>query len=134
MPPLRLPTSPVAALAWWRDAIAGKRPATHEDEPQAGWYRRRLVKGGPWAAARIWLVQEIDPATGELLAPETFACVVAGERRSAYREWTYLASNPVTREEHDRLEAARKADPRMAAVLAPFDILAAPPRPTARSF
>lgn len=134
MPPIRQPSSPVAALAWWRASTRGERRPVFEDDPQPGFYRRRLVRGGPWVAARIDLVQILDPETGELAEPERLTCIVGGDRRDAYREWTWIASNPVTREEHARLEAARLTDPRMAAVLAPMDICAAPPRPTARSF
>lgn len=37
------------------------------DQPAPGLYRARLVKGGPWVAARIWRGPPTDPLTGEEL-------------------------------------------------------------------
>jgi hypothetical protein len=40
--------------SWWQDALAGVvRPITERD-PQPGFYRRRSVRGGPWAAVAIY--------------------------------------------------------------------------------
>lgn len=95
----RAPTSPRVAYAWHRDAMAGKNPPiTHE--PHCGWFRRKLIKGGPFVPCRIFLEQPVDPETGELLGDEVMRCEVAGKRRPPDEEWTWLADKPISREEY----------------------------------
>lgn len=65
-------------------------------EPQCGWFKRRLVKGGPWVPARIWLEQPTDPETGELAGDEVMRCEVGGKERDPVDEWTWLCSAPIT--------------------------------------
>lgn len=103
---MRRPTTQDEAYAWHRAALAGERPPVHEGHPQCGWYRRRLVKDGPWVPARIWLHQVLDPETGELAEPEAFVCEVNGEDRMPYAEWTWLARHPISEGEFDRMTAA----------------------------
>lgn len=101
---MRTPSDIVAALQWWRDALAGLKPQiTHE--AQCGWFKRRLVRGGPYVAARIYLHQEIDPATGELTEPEELRCEVDGRKRDPQEEWTYLCYRPITEGEHNFMVA-----------------------------
>lgn len=92
---MRTPTSADDALAWHRSALAGLKPPIH-GEPECGWFQRKLVRGGPFVGARIWLHQVVDPDTGELLEDERFLCVVDGQMRDAVDQWTYLAGNPVS--------------------------------------
>jgi hypothetical protein len=95
----RGPTLPSIAYRWHRAAMAGKTPAiTHE--PECGWFRRKLVKGGPYVPVRIFLEQETDPETGELLGDEIMRCEVAGKRRPPEEEWTWVADKPISREEY----------------------------------
>jgi hypothetical protein len=68
---------------WWRDALGGKNPPIHDGEPHSGYFKRRLVKGGPWVPAAIW------DADGRKV------CRVGTETRDAYDEWTWLAKHPV---------------------------------------
>lgn len=68
---------------WWREAITGNNPPIHDGEPHSGYFKRRLVKGGPWVPAAIW------DADGRKV------CRVGSETRDAYDEWTWLAKNPV---------------------------------------
>ena len=130
---MRQPTLESTLYRWWEAALRGESPATAEDDPQCGWFRRRWVKGGPWAPASITCVQILDPETGELAEPERLACEVGGHPYSAANQWVRLASNPITREAYEALVSARAADSRMAADLAEFDIAAAPPRPARRT-
>lgn len=37
---------PLDYYAWWRSAIAGQNPSIHENEPQCGYYRKRVKEGG----------------------------------------------------------------------------------------
>lgn len=111
---MRTPTLIDEAFAWWRSALAGGRPPIHT-EPHCGFYKRKLVRGGPHVPARIWLHQEIDSATGELTAPEEMRCEVGGKRRDAEAEWLYLCYLPITEAEFSYLTAnadwARKYAP-----------------------
>jgi hypothetical protein len=87
---LRAPT-PAAELYAWHTAItAGWHPLTPVGEPQVGWFKRRLIKNGIYVPARIWLEQDIDETTGELMDDERLLCEVAGERRDPLDEWTWL--------------------------------------------
>lgn len=85
--------------------MRGERPATHENAPQCGWFKRRLVKGGAWVPAMISLHQVIEPETGELAEPEQFICVVCGERRDAFRQWVRLSSNPISEDTYTAMLA-----------------------------
>lgn len=104
---IRQPTNLHAALEWHRRALAGDSPPVHEDAPQCGWYRRRFVPGGPWVPARIWIHQVLDPETGELAEPEMMLCEVNGREVGAMHEWTWLAKNPITEEQFDRMTQKR---------------------------
>lgn len=137
---MRKPTPPEVAYAWHREALtamqaAGARPQAlrHEaryttakallaglrfdEDPKPGWYTRRLVRGGPRVACRIWLHQEIDPETGELTAEEYLRCEVCGRKADPDREWTYLCHHPITAAEFNFMTA----DKAWAEVNAPDD-------------
>ena len=90
-------------FAWHTAALAGRNPPTHIDTPRCGWFKTRLVKGGVWCPARIWLVQEIDPDTGELAADEVMRCEIAGERRNPVTAWVGLARFPIAEAEYERM-------------------------------
>lgn len=100
----RTPTPLAEVYAWHRDALAGKRPAITY-EVHAGFYKRKLVKGGPFVPARIWLHQETDPETGELVADEVYLCEVDGKRLDAEEQWTWLCSRPITEAEFNFMSA-----------------------------
>lgn len=138
MPPLRRPT-PLAEMFRWHTAAladyASQRTGKHRipvvaDDPQCGWFRRRLGKNGtPWVPGRIWIARNIDILTGELVEPERLCCEVDGERRDPYREWASLAGRPITQAQYDALYRLRREDPRMAATLVTFDLSRSPIRP-----
>ena len=101
----RSPTSHSRAYSWHRDALAGKKPQiTHE--PECGWFRRKLVKGGPFVPARIFYEQPVDETTGELIGDEVMRCEVDGKRRVPDDEWTWLASDPISQEEFLAMSAS----------------------------
>lgn len=126
---MRRPTPPEVYESWWRAALAGCRPSVHEDEPQVGFFRTRLVRLGPWCPARVWLHQVVDPDTGELLEDERLLAEVDGERRNPARAWISLASNPITEAAYDDLCRARAAEPRLRASMVRFDLSREPMRP-----
>lgn len=105
---MRRPTPQDSLMAWHRAAIAGGSPPVHPNDPQQGWFRRRLVKGGPMVPARIWLHQEIDEATGELAEDEVWRCEVMGEARDPVDEWPWLCARPISEAEYDHLMRLRQ--------------------------
>lgn len=100
---MRSPTDMVAAYAWHRSAMLGHGAPVHDGHPQCGWYRRRMVKGGPWVPARIWLHQVIDAETGNLTEPEIILCEVDGKEEGAIHAWTWLARNPISQADYDAM-------------------------------
>lgn len=77
----------------WRDALAGREVAIHEGKPQAGFWKLRRRKDGPWLPVAIW---EADGA---------MICVVAGEAEAdVARVWTWCAKRPITEEAYRHWE------------------------------
>lgn len=106
---MRSPTPLADQLAWHTNAVSGFRKIVAAAlDPQVGWYKRRLVHGGPFVPARIWLEQDIDPETGELAADERLRCEVNGEGRDPVEEWPRLWNNAITEAEHDYMIATRR--------------------------
>lgn len=93
----RTPTPAHVVYAWHTAALSGSKPPIH-DLPQAGWYQRRLVKGGPFVAGEIWLDQAVDDS-GELTEPERLRCLVDGKERDPADQWLWLCNNPISRDE-----------------------------------
>lgn len=128
---MRRPT-PRAGLGWHAAALRDGRLPRHEDEPQPGTYRMRIVAGGPWVPVLIWLDQPTDPETGELVAPETLHALVGsperGERVDPARIWTRC--RPIPREAWEALVALVASSPAMEAthVRLPAEALALGPR------
>lgn len=132
---IRQPTPRETLYAWHTQALLGcygDGAPMHPNEPQCGWYKRRLVKAAAFVPARIWIVSEIDIGTGELLDDEEFQCEVDGQYAEAYEQWSYLAGNPIPEQEFNYMTALRRhaqvnepdhpmADPRK-----PVDWLRAP--------
>jgi hypothetical protein len=91
---MRMPTPQDALLAWWRAAVSDHRHGRQEDEPQAGFYFMKRVKGGPAVPVRIWCRQIIDADTGELAEPEVMMADVGGEDRPASEVWMRVRPIP----------------------------------------
>jgi len=79
---------------WHAQALAGDAPDMLPLTPQCGWYKRRLVRGGPFVPARVYL----DEA-GEL------RCEVNGADRDPQTQWRKLASAPIAKSEFDYMMA-----------------------------
>lgn len=119
---IRQPTPISTLYAWHRAALAGLRPPVHEGEPQCGWFKTRLAKGGPFVPAVIRLDRDIDPATGELASPERIVCEVNGQPRNAWDAWGSLCKSPISREEYRDLQDLQARYPQMAGTHAAIDI------------
>lgn len=127
---IRRPTSPFKATAWWRGMVENGQAPFHiyDDEPQCGFYARRYVRGGPLVPVRVFLRQDIDPETGELMNPEEIVAEELGWEKDPSRFWTYL--KPISREEYDALVEQHRTDTRMAATHAPINLHETPTRPS----
>lgn len=73
---------------FWREALAGNKPPISADHPQAGYYRKRASKDGPWLPVAIWTHKE----TGKQVAR------VAGEMVEPADVWTWVADKPVAKD------------------------------------
>ena len=122
--PMRRPT-PVGVLhAWHAAALRGLGPV-NDGTPRCGWYKRRLVRGGVFVPARIWMAQDICPDTDELLSDEVLRCEVNGLCADPEEAWTWISGHPVTEQEF-RYLAARIA---FAILHEPQDPFAMPTQP-----
>jgi len=104
-------------LAWWRQAVYSAHPAPAAiDDPQPGYYRRKLVKGGPWVAVRIWLVEMVDKETGELTADSYLCCDVDGKPADPNDQWSYCCDQAITIDDYNHMmrvsRYAKARDPR----------------------
>lgn len=91
---------------------ARQHPKAHlapvTDEPIAGFYRAKLVRGGPWVAVRIWHGPPLDPDTGEELDRSwRWQAERNGEPCEVWRVWPYCAGEPIDKAEHDYLLQVR---------------------------
>lgn len=95
-------------LVWHRNALLGiladDFKVDHAEDPQCGWFKRKLVKNGPWVPAKIWLYQKIED--GCLVGDSQFQCEVGGKYADAEREWSWLNGNPITEAEYNYLVAS----------------------------
>lgn len=106
---MRRPTPESVQLAFWRAALDRAAPMTreaaahlrnrHMEDPECGFYRTRLVRGGPHVPVRIWIDQEIDPKTGELLSDERMRAELDGQElrdAPAYLAPRFISFRPIT--------------------------------------
>ena len=129
---MRTPTPQDELYAWHRKALHGLAPA-NDGTPQPGFYKRKLVKGGVFVPARIWVEQEVCPETGELLNDEVMRCEVNGRPADPEDAWSWICSEPITEQEFRyltaRLDHAARYEPEdaFAVPTRPIDISSIPP-------
>lgn len=123
---MRRPSTTKEAYGWWMTAVSGERVVYHEEEFHAGYYRRQFRKGGPWVPVEIRLAQEIDPETGELIAPEVLEMSIRGGPWRPPYGASYL--RPIPFEVFDSLMLAQGKHPEMAADLAEIELWKKPVR------
>lgn len=74
---------------YWRDLLAGTPNAIplRDGQPECGFYRRRLVRGGPFVPVALWRDER-----------GAMQCAVGAEYRPADPDetWLYCCSNPVS--------------------------------------
>lgn len=124
---MRQPTPDHVLYAWHRAAVAGLKPPTHEGHPECGWFKRRIVRGGPWVPVEIMVRREIDPDTGELEGPEVLVASYDDRIVPPHTIWTHLT--PITRDEFDDLVQRPRDLPVMQATHVKLDLTEEPIRP-----
>lgn len=106
------PTPREKLYAWHTQAIENKRNhldiEAQPDDPQCGWYARRLVPGGVEVPCRIFMEQPTDEESGDLIGDEVMLCEVDFDRKDPFEEWSWLCGNPITEIEFDYLKALRR--------------------------
>ncbi len=107
---MRTPTPKHVRARYWRAALAGERPATHEDDPQCGLYKLRMGKNAPWRPLKITLDQPYDIVTGELTDDEQLIAYLGDSVRCTHIEticrwWLSAARHPITVDEYAALMA-----------------------------
>ncbi|OJH45162.1 hypothetical protein [Paracoccus sp. SM22M-07] len=117
---IRQPTPEAVALDFWRRTVAGERVARFEDEPQPGFYKRRMVRGGPFVPVEIWIEQDIDPETGELTAPEELRAICNAQPCNPVTVWPYCRA--ISAADYDALTGTRETIPDMAATHVALDL------------
>lgn len=121
---MRRPSTAAQIYSWHRAALTGCVPPIHDGLPEAGWYKRKMVKGGPWVPARIFVERDIDPETGDLTSPERLVADIDGKRDDPARHWTHLI--PISRDEYQRLLYRQSVTPQMAESNKPIDLTKEP--------
>lgn len=101
---MRRPTPTEILYEWHARALAGLNPVI-TDDPQCGWYKRKLVKDGVFVPARIWMVQPIDLETGELVSDEFLQAEVNGAYADPMDCWSWICANPIREQEFHYLTA-----------------------------
>jgi 5'-3' exonuclease len=105
---------------WWREELLHPGQPV-PDMPQCGFYRRKLVKGGPFVPARIWREPEVD-LQGKPTGQDLLRCEVGGKPRDPFAEWVRLSMMPIKKSEY----AFEQADAAHAKVFRPDDPKANP--------
>lgn len=91
------------------------------DQPVAGFYRARLVKGGPWVPVRIWFGPPPDPDDPDgppLDRSHRWQAIVGDDLVTGHDVqdvWIRASGEPVDRQRYDYMRAVRdwamRADP-----------------------
>lgn len=78
---------------YWQNALAGNFGPVHEGDPQPGFYRRRLVRNGPFVPVAIW-------NDGNAMLAK-----VSNDMVDAADLWSWVCDKPITHEEYNRVMA-----------------------------
>lgn len=124
---IRQPSSEAQLYAWHRDALRDPDTPRSEGCPECGWYKRRIVTGGPWVPVKVTVNREVDPDTGELTGPEKLVALYDDRTVDASTIWTHLT--PISREEFQALRQRQIDLPIMQGTHAKLDLTEEPIRP-----
>ena len=103
---MSLPTPHAALYAWHTQALEDL--SLHldlevTDEVHCGWFKMRMVKGGPFVPTRIWMYQPVED--GELVGDEVLQCEINGKYADPIDKWSWICSHPITEAEFNYLTA-----------------------------
>lgn len=71
------------------------------DTPRAGFYRTKLIRGGPWVPVRIWFGPPHDPDTGELMDRSLrWQAERDGKPVDIDRVWPFCGAQPISEQEY----------------------------------
>lgn len=125
---IRQPSNEYDLLWWHRAYMNRERPPISDGIVHCGWFKRRWIKNGPWVPARIFVVSDICPDTGELTCDEEFRIEIEGiDKGDPVDHWSYL--KPISEEEFHRLMDMRLRDPRFSDGYQPIDLSERPTPP-----
>lgn len=95
---------------WWEKALkGGANRALLPTDPQAGFYRTTLVRGGPPVGAAIWRETELD-SDSKPTGMDVVRCEINGKPRDPFAEWVRLSMYPIPRSDFKFREAAAAYD------------------------
>lgn len=98
-------------MAWHQNALKGVYGDDinlHSEDPECGWFQTRLTEGGPFVPCRIWLHQDIDDATGELMDDEQYRCEVDDREVDVEAHWPWLCGSPISQQKWQYMVANRE--------------------------
>jgi hypothetical protein len=103
------PTPYAALYSWHTNAMLGVLGDDHPttEDAHCGWFKRKLVKGGPDVPAKLWMYQPTDES-GDLIADEQMFAEVDGKYADPEDQWPWLCSNPISEAEFNHLTALRQ--------------------------
>lgn len=107
---MRRPSDRAQMWDEWRRRIAGERIAV-DDTPRCGFYEAKRF--GRRVGVQIDLLQDIDPATGELVAPERIAAFIGADiffDQHLDEIWLRCCGSPISEAEFERLSAMPRVD------------------------
>lgn len=91
--------SSAASYDYWTNALAGNFGPVHDSDPQPGFYRKRLSRGGAFVPVAIWEHE------GKIVA------LVDGKQADADDVWTYVCQHPIGEQQyHSRVETGKWHD------------------------
>jgi hypothetical protein len=70
---------------FWRAALRGERQPVHESNPRCGFYKRRLLRDGPWLPIAFWRDKD-----------DNIVCCFEGQLVDSVEHWTFAAKHPVS--------------------------------------
>lgn len=87
--------------------------------PVPGFYRMKLISGGPWVAVHLYYGPPPDPHQEDAPAldrsPRWITYIAGREVATIWRAWPACSGEPISREEYDHILAkaawARRHDP-----------------------
>ena len=83
---MRAPSKESDSLTWWKNVLDGSVKRTPDDRPEAGFYKTKAWKRGPYVAAKISIQSPIDWDTAELEDDETFILEIGPKVYTDYNQ------------------------------------------------